>query len=79
MTETTTQRARLGRARAAVRAFAGAALRAAAGGLSDAIGWLGLALLGRGLWLAFGEAWALMGIGAILLLVSLAAAVRGDG
>lgn len=75
MTQETTTQVRFGRARAALRA----AVRAVAGGLSDAIGWLGLALLGRGLWLAFGEAWALMGVGAILLLVSLAAAERGDG
>lgn len=64
---------RLRRARAALCALA----KRAAAGLSEAQGWLGLALLARGLWLQFGEAWALVAVGSILMAVSLAAALRG--
>jgi hypothetical protein len=73
MTNETQKPGRLRRARAALCAFA----RRATAGLNDAIGWLGLALLARGLWLLFGEAWALVAVGSILMLASLLDALLG--
>jgi hypothetical protein len=75
MTNETQAPGRLSRARAAFCALA----KRAGGWLSEAQGWLGLALLCRGLWLQYGEAWALVAAGSILLAVSLASTLRGDG
>lgn len=73
MTNENNGRSRFMRARLFVRALIVRGLA----GLSDAVGIAGLFMLGRGLWLQFGEAWALIGVGLILLAVSLASAVRG--
>lgn len=86
MTDETQAPGRLRRARAALCATikrsvaaCGRLAQRASGWLSDLYGWLGLALLCRGLWLQYGEAWALVAAGSILLAVSLASALRGEG
>lgn len=60
---------------AAARVSACLLARKAAALFSDAVGLVGLALVARGLWLQFGEAWALMIVGGFLLAVSLLAAL----
>lgn len=66
-------RAALSAARDGLRA----AVRQAPEFYSDAVGFAGMALLGRGIWLRFGEPWALMVVGGLLLALSVVAALRG--
>lgn len=46
---------------------------------ADIVGLLGLVALGRGLWLEYGQSWALIIVGGFLVAVSVYAAVRGNG
>ena len=50
----------------------------AAGRALDFIGLAGLGALGRGIWLEFGEAWAWMATGGVLLTLAVVSAWRGD-
>lgn len=52
--------------------------RWAADRVTDSAGVVGLGLLGRGLWLEFGESWALMAVGAVLMALAVVSAVRGE-
>ena len=45
--------------------------------LPDVVGWVGFALLGRGLWLGMGEAVALSVCGGILMALSAYSVIRG--
>lgn len=45
----------------------------------DLVGWVALVMLGRGIWLEFGEAWALMVLGVLLLALSIASALLSRG
>lgn len=58
---------------------AGKLVQAAAPLLGDAVGWAGLAMLGQGVRLQFGDPVALMVVGGVLMVVSFLAALRGDG
>lgn len=60
-----------------VRSGVSALVKNALGYLADAIGWLGLLLAGRGIWLQFGESWALIVVGGWLIFLSFWAA-RGS-
>ncbi len=62
-----------------VRLRAAALVRAAAPWLADAVGWVGLGMLGQGLRLQYGDPVALMVVGGVLMAVSFLAALRGGG
>lgn len=61
------------------RLAGGKLVQTAAPLLGDAVGWAGLAMLGQGVRLQFGDPVALMVVGAVLMIVSFLAALRGDG
>lgn len=44
----------------------------------DVVGLAGLTSLGRGIWLQFGEAWACIAIGVVLMALTVVSALRGD-
>lgn len=62
-----------------VRLRAARLAQAIAPWLADAVGWVGLGLLGQGLRLQYGEPVALIVVGGVLMAVSFLAALRGGG
>lgn len=62
-----------------VRLRAAGLARAVVPWLADAVGWVGLGLLGQGLRLQYGDPVALMVVGGVLMAVSFLAALRGGG